>query len=337
MNKVVSIFTLLLLDGVTSFTFHTAPLVRLPVSGSVSKANKSLGLNAEKSKSDTSSDSSRQGSPVALKSGKKEVSYDEVSGRLLDSGDDKGCMPDEEFCIVDKGSGKLVRLTLEEKERIFLDALQSYYVSGRELLNDSEFDLLKEDLAWNGSPVAVLNRKEAKYLASMQAYLKGEPIISDEEFDALKIELKEEKSPFAVSKEPKCYIDTGICTVTFQEDSFRSNLLYLPVGASLFIIWLGLGFELIEPIIRINPILLLLLGGPFIFYGSKIITEQYIFTDKKIAYGPCPICEAETRTYFGNILGVEGFQDIADVKCTKCKKKFKVQRDTLRASTLPKK
>ena len=191
-------------------------------------------------------------------------------------------------------------------------------------------------MVWNGSPVAVLNRKEAKYLAAVQSYLKGEPIISDAEFDQLKLELKEDESQFAVSKEPKCYIDTGICTVTFQEDFFRSNLLYLPVGSILFILWLGLSFELIEPIIRVNPLVLALLGSPLIYTGAKTITEDYIFTNKKVAYGPCPSCEAENRIYFGGVLGVEGFDEVADIRCPTCKENFKVQRSSLRASTLPK-
>merc|ERR1719491_2115931 len=117
---------------------------------------------------------------------------------------DSGCAPDDEYCVVDKETGELVRLTLEEKERIFMDALQSYYVSGRQLLNDQDFDSLKEDLAWNGSKMVNMNRQETKYLAAVQSYLKGTPTLSDEEFDSLKEELKEEKSKFASSKEPKC-------------------------------------------------------------------------------------------------------------------------------------
>ena len=39
---------------------------------------------------------------------------------------------------------------------------------------------------------------------------------SDAEFDRLKSSLRESGSVVAVSTEPKCYIDTGICTVTFQ-------------------------------------------------------------------------------------------------------------------------
>ena len=214
--------------------------------------------------------------------------------------------------------------------------LQSYYVSGRQLLNDEEFDLLKEDLAWNGSEVATLNRQEGRYLAAVQAFSKGEPMMSDAEFDVLKSELKESGSKFAVDTEPKCYVDTGICKVTMQVDNFRNNLLYLPAGGVLTILWLFLGFEIIEPLIRINPVVLLLLGAFPIYKGAITITNDYIFQNGKIVYGPCPSCETEQRVYFGDILGVEGFGDVSTTKCTKCKAMFDVQRNTLRASTLPK-
>jgi hypothetical protein len=100
-------------------------------------------------------------------------------------------------------------------------------------------------------------------------------------------------------------LDTGICTVTYQPDNFRNNLLYLPVGAILSIFWLGFGFEVIEPIIRLNPLILAALGAPLIYNGSISLTSQFIFPNNKIVYGPCPACETETRVYFGDILGVE--------------------------------
>eukprot|EP00579_Thalassiosira_antarctica_P006991 CAMPEP_0201882058 /NCGR_PEP_ID=MMETSP0902-20130614/13061_1 /ASSEMBLY_ACC=CAM_ASM_000551 /TAXON_ID=420261 /ORGANISM="Thalassiosira antarctica, Strain CCMP982" /LENGTH=332 /DNA_ID=CAMNT_0048410431 /DNA_START=50 /DNA_END=1048 /DNA_ORIENTATION=+ len=274
---------------------------------------------------------------TTLTSARKEIAYDAASGRFFETDlDPEDCVPDDEYCVVDKDSGELVRLTLEEKERIFLDSLQSYYVSGRQLLNDAEFDLLKEDLAWNGSTMVNMNRQETKYLAAVQAYLKGKPMLPDAEFDQLKKDLKEEGSAFASSKDPKCYIDTGICTVTYQPDNFRNNLLYLPVGAVLSIFWLGFGFEVIEPIIRLNPLILAALGAPLIYNGSITLTDKFIFPNNQIVYGPCPACETETRVFFGNILGVEGFGDVAGVKCTKCKAAIQVQRKTLRASTLPK-
>lgn len=264
---------------------------------------------------------------------KKNIGYDEGTGRFYEMTGE--CDPDNEYCILDEDTGKYLVLTVEEKERIFLDALQSYYASGRQLLTDEEFDLLKEDLSWSGSSMVNMNRKEAKYLSAMEAYLKGSPIMSDVEFDTLKTELKEDGSKFAVNAEPTCYIDTGVCKATLQEDFFRTNLLYLPVGAILTILWLGIGYEVFG-FLRINPIIFTALGFPLIYTQGKTITDNFIFKNNKIAYGPCPSCEAENRVYFGDILTVEGFKDVADVKCTNCKEVFKVQRDTLRASTLPK-
>lgn len=272
-----------------------------------------------------------------MKSVKKQIVYDEKSGRFFESNKDEGeCIPDEEFCVVDKESGAMIRLTVEEKERIFLDALQAYYFDNRQMLNDQEFDLLKEDLQWNGSELVQMNRKEATYLAAVQAYMKGTPTMTDGEFDTLKNELMEDGSTFAVSTEPKCYIDTGICKVTMKEDKFRTNLLYLPAGSIIALVWLGLGFEVIEPIIRLNPVILALLGTPLVVSGSKFITENFIFENNFVVYGPCPSCQAANRVYFGDILGVEGFSDVASVKCPNCKAAFTVQRNTLRASTIPK-
>jgi hypothetical protein len=203
--------------------------------------------------------------------------------------------------------------------------MKSYYVTGRKVLSDSEFDLLKEDLQWSGSSVVAMSSKEVKYVTAMQEYMKGTPVMPDLDFDTLKKELMEEGSVFAVQTEPKCYIDTGVCKVTMKEDKFRSNLLYLPSGFVLMGIWLLFGYELIEPIVRINPVILSVLGLPWVYAGAKSITENALFFNKFVAYGPCPNCNSENRIYFGDILGVEGFKDVAEV-----------QRATLRASTLPK-
>lgn len=268
---------------------------------------------------------------------KKEIVYDEKSGRFFETGYGEGdCIPDEEYCFLDKDTGESIRLTVEEKERIFLDSLQAYYTSGRKLLSDGEFDLLKEDLQWSGSAMVTMSQKEVKYLTAMQDYMKGKPSMPDAEFDQLKVELKEDGSKFAVQTEPQCYLDTGVCKVTMQKDNFRSNLLYLPAGFVLMTLWLLFGYELIEPIIRINPIILGILGSPWVYTGAKGFTESVIFENKLIAYGPCPSCNFQNRIYFGNILGVEGFKDVADCKCPNCKTNFNVQRASLRASTVPK-
>jgi hypothetical protein len=59
---------------------------------------------------------------VTLQSVKKSISYDEKSGRFYET--DEECIPEDEYCMIDKETGNPIRLTVEEKERIFLDALQ---------------------------------------------------------------------------------------------------------------------------------------------------------------------------------------------------------------------
>ena len=110
-----------------------------------------------------------------LISNAKEIAYD--GSRFYETGlDEEDCIPSQEYCAIDPETSQPIRLSVGEKERMFLDSLQSYYVSGRQVMDDVEFDALKEDLAWNGSEVVNLNRKEIMYLEAMQAYTKGEPV-----------------------------------------------------------------------------------------------------------------------------------------------------------------
>ena len=128
---------------------------------------------------------------------------------------------DHEFTVIGN-DGKRVSLSKGEKERVFIDAIQSYYFDGRQVLSDADFDLLKEDLAWEGSEYAVLSRNETRFLGAMGAYSRGEePIMSDDEFDALKASLKAQGSIVACSTEPRCFLDTGICSVAFCAETNR--------------------------------------------------------------------------------------------------------------------
>ena len=67
---------------------------------------------------------------------KKKIAYDEISGRFFESGDENECIPDDEYCAVDEETGNMIRLTVAEKERIFLDSLQvskiTYYRKTRD-------------------------------------------------------------------------------------------------------------------------------------------------------------------------------------------------------------
>lgn len=55
-----------------------------------------------------------------------------------------------EFCTLDPKTGEKKEMTLGEKELLFMDAVASYY-RGEPILSNNEFDILQEELAWQGS------------------------------------------------------------------------------------------------------------------------------------------------------------------------------------------
>jgi len=73
-------------------------------------------------------------SPI-IKGGKKEIMYDEKTGRFFET--EEECDPETEYCVIDQKTGKSIQLTIEEKERIFLDSLQSYYINGKQMISDA--------------------------------------------------------------------------------------------------------------------------------------------------------------------------------------------------------
>lgn len=240
----------------------------------------------------------------------------------------------EEFCAVDPDTGKPVPLSLAEKERIFLEAIQAYYFNGRTMIDDEEFNKLKEDLLWEGSEVVSLNRRETLFMNAMIAYKQGKEIMSDEEFDALKAELKEDGSSIAVAKEPQCFVDTGICVSTFQREIFREAVLYAPATLISLTTFVGLA-DALTPLGNVNPIITILVTSPLVYLTSQYLTKNFYFKDPIIATGPCPSCSTENRVFFGDILGVEGPSDVAENKCQNCGTISMVQRDTLRCRTIP--
>lgn len=261
--------------------------------------------------------------------------FDEKSNRFYESNLGGGSTTSDEFVLKDKVTGEPIYLTREEKERIFLDSVQSYYYKGSQQLSDTEFNALREDLAWEGSVLVTLNRNETLFINAIQAYNKDKPIISDQKFDELKQFLRDSNSLIAVSTEPKCFIDTGVCKVNWAPDKTRTASLYLPATFVATIIYLGVIYEILAAVgVNLNPVLALLVGSVPISIFSKAVTENILFKDPAIASGVCPNCGVENRVFFGDVLGVVGDKDQATVKCTNCKTGMTIKRSTLRVSTL---
>jgi hypothetical protein len=60
-----------------------------------------------------------------ITSARKELKFDDKTGRFFETNlKEDECIPDEEFCTIDEDTGSRIRLTVAEKERIFLDSLQ---------------------------------------------------------------------------------------------------------------------------------------------------------------------------------------------------------------------
>ena len=228
MIKLCSYLLLTMLPS--SSGFHSLPTAR--------KMTKSVNLNMlDIDKSDT-------------------LVYDTKNNRLYEANLEKD--PDE-FCLFDEKTNEPIYLTKEEKERIFLDSIQSYYFSGKAKLPDDQFDKLKEELTWEGSPLTTLSRNETLFMNAITSYNRGKPILSDAQFDDLKKSLRDSSSRIAVTTEPTCYVDTGICKVTWTPDRLRISSLYFPAQLILSLIWIGAVFEI--PFLDINPLLSLIIGA----------------------------------------------------------------------------
>jgi len=118
--------------------FTTAAIACLAIAGSSDAFTTSIpGKSAVKPFRNPTNlfvDGPKDGTTVT--SARKEIGYDANSGRFFETDIDKeDCIPEDEYCVVDSDTGDMVRLTLEEKERIFLDALQ---VSASLLLHRSD-------------------------------------------------------------------------------------------------------------------------------------------------------------------------------------------------------
>mmetsp|Transcript_10654 Transcript_10654/g.17369 ORF Transcript_10654/g.17369 Transcript_10654/m.17369 type:complete len:257 (-) Transcript_10654:246-1016(-) len=97
------------------------------------------------------------------------------------------------------------------KELIFLDCLHSYYYREKGILQDEDYNELKDQLTWEGSVAASLKGNEAHFITAVAASRRGSPIMSDEEYMALKSELNSQNS-WVVNREPDPLERMGVST-----------------------------------------------------------------------------------------------------------------------------
>jgi len=97
------------------------------------------------------------------------------------------------------------------KELMYFDALYSYYQTGQSVLNNDDYESLKDDLTWEGSSVATLNKQEALFITAVASAKRGDPIMDDDEYRGLKKELFEQGS-WVVRRSPDALEKLGMDT-----------------------------------------------------------------------------------------------------------------------------
>jgi hypothetical protein len=190
-------------------------------------------------------------------------------------------------------------------------------------MSNEEFDLLKSELLWAGSQVAVLSKDEQRFLEASLAYNKGTPVLSDSEFDALKLSLKEQGSAVATFG-PRCSLRSQRVFSDASVDYARMTALNLPGAllalAACFLLDDVSGFKISELVELPEPYGFAAVWFavlPAIYFVSAKFTGA-VLKDSLVLKGPCPNCGAPTVAYFGDILGVEGEKSSLDCTCGSC-------------------
>lgn len=80
------------------------------------------------------------------------------------------------------------------QELIYLDVLYNYYYNKKSLLNDEDYEELKNQLQWSGSDVSSMTGKEALFVTAVAAHRRGEALLNDQEYESLKQQLVNENS-----------------------------------------------------------------------------------------------------------------------------------------------
>lgn len=97
------------------------------------------------------------------------------------------------------------------KELMYFDSLHSYYEDGTAVLNNADYEELKENLTWEGSSIATMSAKEAMFVSAVAAARRGESFMADEEYKQLKTALKNQGS-WVTDRKPDALEKLGLQT-----------------------------------------------------------------------------------------------------------------------------
>ena len=207
-------------------------------------------------------------------------------------------------------------------------------------MSDTEFDLLKDELLWGGSKVAILSSNEKIFLEAVMAYNAGKSVMTNEEFDQLKVALKKENS-MVTAGGPRCSIRSRKMYSDASVDYLRLVALNIPAAVTVL---LGLfsiddltGFEVTQLMELPEPFGIIVVWGfvlPATYILSNAITS-FVFKDALVLKAKCPTCGTEAYSYFGDILTVSGNRGQNTVECANCKTKLVFDASKREAEVAP--
>ena len=247
----------------------------------------------------------------------------------------------DDFMGLDE-SGASVPLGLDEKEKLYLECLDSFYnEGGKAVLPDNKYEQLKVDLEFSESRIMTYSKNEIRYLLANKRFRMGKPVLSDGEYDALRLQLKKDGSPVALHDTPTCDAVSGVCKMDMQVDKGKTRLLYLPGWAGGLLVFSEISFWTLH----IDPLLSTLLGVVPVYFFAQFFTQKIFAQQPLVVTSPCPKCSALITVYFGDLLSVQTDawipkaagppQPQIEAICGSCKETLIADRDQMILSSLP--
>jgi len=215
----------------------------------------------------------------------------------IEEGETDGCTASNVFKRKD---GK--DMTKLEKEQLYLDCCAAFQKAAP-LLEDSDYDDLKEDLQLDGSQVMLMSREEIQFMVAKNSYNKGQQIMEDKEFEALRQKLVAKGSDAVKHQASACKIlDNGEkeCKADLYPEDAKNSILYGPAFFQTGLVFMELAYWTQGW----DPIISLIVTSPLIAASTYFLTNKIYFQDPFITRCVCPECTAPNTIFFGDILWV---------------------------------
>jgi len=241
----------------------------------------------------------------------------------------------DEYVETDPVTGEQKSISIDDKEKLYLECLDAYYnEGGKQLVGDAEYENLKTDLAFSGAKVMTYTADEIQFLLANKRYKMGKAVLDDAAYDALRNKLKALGSLVVIHDSAKCSLDDGICKNDLRIDSGKTRLLYIPGTTAGLILACELSFWTLH----LDPIISIILGAvPSYFFG--IWFTENIFAQKPlVTTSACPNCGQLNTAFFGDLFSVatDGMAgpknppgDEIAFKCSSCKEDLLANRATM--------